>query len=56
LESFIPALVHGILLEVVDAIGSFIPSGGNRLFGNSFNSSYNLLAIGAVRESIAVGG
>lgn len=54
LEGFIPALVHGVLLEVVDIIDNFISGRGNRFFDNSFNNSCYLLATEASYESISV--
>ena len=54
LESFIPALVHGVLLEVVDVIGNFISSRGNRFFSNSFDNGCYLLTIRASHESVTV--
>lgn len=54
MEGFIPALVHGVLLEVVDIIDNFISGRGNRFFDNSFNNSCYLLATEASYESISV--
>ena len=55
MKSFIPALVHGVLLEVVDAIDNFISGRGDRFLGNGFNNrSCYLFTIGASHESVAV--
>ena len=53
LESFIPALVHGILLEVIDRIDNLISSRGNRFLIGGFDNSCHLLAIGVLGESAA---
>lgn len=37
-ESFVPALVHSIFLEVVDVVDNFIPGGRNGFLCNSFNN------------------
>ena len=55
LESFIPGRVHGVLLQVVDAIHNLISSDGSRFFSNSVNNGFNnscyLLTIRTSRES-----
>ena len=56
LESFIPCRVHGVLLQVVDAIDNLISSDGNRFFSNSFSNGFDsscyLLTIQTSRESV----
>ena len=51
LESFVPALMHSILLETVDAVDNFISSRRHRFFCNSINNCCHLFARKASRES-----
>ena len=54
LESLIPALVHGVLLEVIDGIDSLISSQGSTFYSNSsLKNSWNFLTIRALYESVA---
>ena len=52
LESFIPARIHSVLLEVVDAIDDLVSSHGSRFFSDGFGNSCYLLTIQASRESV----